>query len=564
MLTLLTGDDFPLFLSDLYGQFCCMKNITFCLVVVFSLLLSACGGSGGEGQSGTDVASVNIGADRDVLEGQTFTLTAAVYPEGGVVTWRQVSGPFIEGFPIEDSLTAELTAPSIAENTELKLVAEYNTGDGQLVSDEITVTIENISIEPVAVITEEEGVIPPYKTYQTITLSAANSYDSDGEIRGYQWTQIDQNSPLTFIGSTDTSELKIQAPFVSSITSYQIQLVVTDNYGLTGSNTIIIKVDSAVAEIVANAGEDQTVDEFKRVFVDGSTSNSSISDITCAWSIPALPSLEFEDASSCKTSFVAPDVDAITALSVLLTVSDNDGNEATDTVIITVNPRNLGLLHDTGVTECYDGSAVIDCGSDTFPMQDGDTGRDTVEQDKGGAGQRHFDFTKLDKNGDEIKNTDQVVSCVRDNFTGLVWEVKEPSSVPRFGSLRSVDNYYSFDAELAPLASCPDDDNCGVDNYITAVNELPYCGGANWRLPTFMELHNIMDYFDVDDSSLLDREFFPYTPDTAELGHKYYWVSEENAEGGGGTFQWVIDLETGDDSALPFSQPAYVILVREP
>ena len=530
----------------------------------FLFLSGGCSDSGGEGQSGADVASVNAGADINVLEGQTFSLTAVVYPEGGSVTWTQTSGPFIEGFPLTDTLSAEIVAPSINADAELTFEVEYNTGNGQLVKDELIVMVEDVSAAPVAIITEAEGAIPPYETYQLVTLSAANSYDSDGEIRAYKWTQIDQNSPLTFTSSEDEMTLEFQAPFVSSITRYQIQLAVTDNFGLVGTNVLEIQIDSAKVEIAASAGNDQTVDEFTRVFLDGSASESSISDISCMWSVNSGPTVEFDDQNACITNFIAPDVDADTALELLLSVTDNANNTATDKVLITIQPRDLGFLHDTGVTECYDNSAVIDCGGDVFPNQDGDSGRDTIEQDKSGAGERHFDFTKLDKNGDEIKNSDQVVSCVRDNFTGLVWEVKEPSSVPRFSSLRSVDNYYSFDGELAPIASCPDDDNCGVDNFITAVNELPYCGGANWRLPTFMELINVMDYFDVDNSSLLDSNFFPYTPDFAELGHKYYWVSDENAEGGGGTFNWVIDLETGDDSALPFSQPAYVILVREP
>ena len=61
-----------------------MKTFKFCLIIVLSVVLTACGGGGGgDGQSGSTVASVNLGADQNVLEGQTFTLTATVFPEGG-------------------------------------------------------------------------------------------------------------------------------------------------------------------------------------------------------------------------------------------------------------------------------------------------------------------------------------------------------------------------------------------------------------------------------------------------------------------------------------------------
>ena len=535
------------------------------LLILTSSILTACGGGGGgDGESGSNVASVNLGADLSVLEGQTFTITATVHPEGGSVTLTQVSGPFIEGFPKQDTLTTEVTAPAISANAEIVFLAEYDTGNGQRARDEMTVFVENVNSAPVSVITEADGVTQPYSTYQTITLSGTNSYDSDGEIREYSWSQVDSNPALEFVSETNKSEVMITAPFVSSITSYQIQLEVTDNFGLRGQNVITLQIDSADTTIAANAGLDQVVDEFAIVTIDGSQSVSTASAVSCVWSVATAQQVTFDDANACKTTFIAPDVDTETQMGLLLTVSDTVGNTATDEMVVTIKPRNLGFLHDTGVTECYSNDAVIDCGNADFPQQDGDNGRDTVAIDKSGSGSRGFDFTKFDIFGDELPNSALVFSCVRDNVTGLVWEVKQPSASPRFSTLRSVDNYYSFDDSLAPVNSCPDTDNCGVENYIDTINDATFCGGANWRVPTFMELMNIVDYFDIDQDSLLPSEFFPFTPDAAELGHKFYWVSEDNAEGGGSVFRWVINLQTGDDSAIPLKSPAYIMLVREP
>lgn len=542
-----------------------MRYFKIGLIILTSSVLAACGGGGGgDGQNGNDIASVNLGADQSVLEGQTFTISATVHPEGGKVTLTQVSGPFIEGFPKQDTLTTEVTAPAISTDAEVVFLAEYDTGNGQRASDQMTVFIENVNSAPVSVITEAPGTVQPYSTYQTITLSGSNSYDSDGEIREYKWTQVDANPALEFVGDTNKSEVKITAPFVSAITSYQIQLEVTDNFGLTGKNSITLQIDSADTTIAANAGLDQEVDEFSIVTIDGSQSVSTASAVSCVWSVTTAQKITFVDAKACKTTFIAPDVDTVTRLGLLLTVSDTAGNTATDEMVVTINPKDLGFLHDTGVTECYNNDAVISCGNADFPEQDGDNGRDTVAIDKSGSGSRGFDFTKFDIFGDELPNSALVFSCVRDNFTGLVWEVKQPSASPRFSTLRSVDNYYSFDNTLEPLKSCPDTEDCGTEKYIETINDATFCGGANWRLPTFMELMNIVDYFDVDQDSLLPSEFFPFTPDVAELGHKFYWVSEDNAEGGGGVFRWVINLETGDDSAIPLRSPAYIMLVREP
>lgn len=542
-----------------------MKQLKLYLSLLLTCLVAACGGSGGgDGQSGSQVASVNLGADQKVLEGQTFTITATVFPEGGKVTLTQVSGPFIEGFPKQDTATTEVTAPSVSADAELIFLAEYDTGNGQRASDRLSVFIENVNAAPVSVITEAAGATQPYPTYQTVTLSGTNSYDADGQIRKYAWRQADANPALEFIGETNKPTVQFTAPFVGAITSYKLELTVTDNFGLTGVNSIDVKIAQATTNIAANAGIDQTVDEFSEVTIDGSQSISTVSDVTCQWQVVTGQAINFVDANACKTTFVAPDVDTQTAVELRLTVTDAATNRANDTVIINVKPRDLGLLHDSGVTECYNNSAVIPCKNNDFPMQDGDTGRDTVAIDKSGSGQRGFDFTKFDIFGDELPNNALVFNCVRDNVTGLVWEVKQPSARPRFSTLRSVDNYYSLDDSLDPLKSCPNTDNCGVEKFIDAVNDAGFCGGANWRLPTFLELVNIIDYFDVDQDSLLDKSFFPFTPDTAELGHKFYWVSEDNAEGGGGVFNWVINLETGDDSAIPRNSPAYIMLVREP
>jgi hypothetical protein len=201
-------------------------------------------------------------------------------------------------------------------------------------------------------------------------------------------------------------------------------------------------------------------------------------------------------------------------------------------------------------------------------MQDAETGRSSVDEllDKFGVGQRGFDFTKLDVNGDELPDNALVFSCVRDNFTGLIWEVKQPETIPQHTALRGADNYYSWDDTQAAGASCPSTSDCGVETFIEEVNSATYCGGANWRLPSYQELLGIMDYSALDSGYLLDRDLFPNKADPVTLGHLFHWVSDTYAGGGGESFHWVLDLQTGDDSAIRVSVPdmAYVILVRTP
>ena len=535
-------------------------------VLFFTLLLTACGGSEPEGPSGANVASINLGSDMVVAEGQVIAITAVVYPTEGATTWTQIEGPAIEDFPTDAALELSVLAPQVDVDTDIVIEVVYVAPDGQRVDDQVTITVKNIPRNPVAVIDNTSSAVAPYKTFELITLSGKNSYDTDGEVRAYQWRQIDTNIPLQFFSATDGDTVTIQAPYVEALTHFQIELTVIDNFELIGTNIITIPVAAAAGTVSPDAGQDQTVNEFSLVKLDASNSFSVDNVISCTWTQISGISVDLINADQCIAEFYAPNVDITEALSFQVEAIDGNGNSSTDTVNVTVNPLNLGTLHDTGVVDCYDDDGLIPCDNVDYPNQDADSGSDSVANaiDKYGAGEKTFDFTKFDVNGDELSNDALVFSCVRDNFTGLVWEVKESNASPQYSALRGVENYYSIVDEANPVGSCPSAYVCSVEAYIEAVNDQAFCGGANWRLPTYIELMGIMDYGDTDQNSLLPNEFFPYAPDRSALNHMFYWVSDINVEGGGELFNWVLDVSNGDDSAIKSSSSAYVRLVRRP
>lgn len=546
-----------------------MNRLTICISLLVLSMLASCSDSSTGSNSAEDLASVNAGVDTTVLEGETITLLAAVYPEGGSVIWTQVSGDFIEGFPTADELTVEVLAPSVASDSTLVFSAEYTSLDGQIVYDEVTVQITNIDYAPISVISLEDDVSEPFSSYETITVLGTDSYDQDGEVSEYLWSQIDTNDPLNFTSEVSSSELQFKAPFVSVITTFTLQLTVTDNEGFQGVNTIDIQIAAGTGPIAANAGADQAVDEYSTVTLDGSDSGSSVSEISCMWEQTYTSStiVTIDDSESCITTFIAEDVNTEEDLVFTLTVMDEANNTDSDDVIITITPINLGLLHDTGITTCFNDSQEIDCNDSEFPNQDADIGRDAISDllDKTGYGPRSYDFTKFDDNGDEIDDPSSALfSCVRDNFTGLIWEVKEVASIPEYQNLRGADNRYSFDDSQEALLTCPSDSSCGQEDFISSVNDLGFCGGRNWRLPTYLELLNVLDYNDIDKDNLLPNDFFIETPDVAVGSNKFYWVSDGNAGGEATDYNWVLDLATGDDSTLAPNNLAYVILVREP
>jgi hypothetical protein len=174
-----------------------------------------------------------------------------------------------------------------------------------------------------------------------------------------------------------------------------------------------------------------------------------------------------------------------------------------------------GRLNDTGRTSCFDGTAMVECTAEvsgdetTWPRQDGRFGRDARARAgilaKVGGGSAGFDFTPLDATGQEIPLVDGAPAstpvCVRDNVTGLTWEVKTPEN--------SRTLYTRGQAFTFANAANSDSGLCGL---------------TGWRVPKRRELLSIVDY--ERNRPAVDTRFFPNT--VGFLGSAGYWAIEQN------------------------------------
>lgn len=80
-----------------------------------------------------------------------------------------------------------------------------------------------------------------------VTLTGSNSFDSDGEIVSYTWgvEDSDDESPAVVLEGQNTPIATFTAPQVggnAGSNSYLFELTITDNDGLTGSNTTKVVV----------------------------------------------------------------------------------------------------------------------------------------------------------------------------------------------------------------------------------------------------------------------------------------------------------------------------------
>ncbi|ELF5323893.1 DUF1566 domain-containing protein [Vibrio cholerae] len=204
-------------------------------------------------------------------------------------------------------------------------------------------------------------------------------------------------------------------------------------------------------------------------------------------------------------------------------------------------------LNDTGIDWCADGSQNnLDCPVQGFEGQDGHYGRDAQaaagKLPKVGAGAAGFDFTKLDANGEELAQSASDWSCVRDNHTGLIWEVKQPVGS---GGLRDASHTYTWynpdnstnggDAGTQNGGTCQGS-ACDTQAFVNAVNSQGLCGASDWRLPSVNELFSIVHNRRIEPA--IDQAYFPHTPQ-----YGWYWSSSPAADGS--SYAWGVHFGNG-------------------
>lgn len=227
---------------------------------------------------------------------------------------------------------------------------------------------------------------------------------------------------------------------------------------------------------------------------------------------------------------------------------------------------------DTGATHTADG---IDADGNLIPSgQDAHYGRDPQAANgqlaKTGAGDAGFDFTKLDASGNDLPESATEWSCVRDNVTGLIWEVKTPSDGNVGDSLHDADdryNWYDTDSSTnGGSVGYADDDgaicygydnansttNCNTEAFVDRVNAAGLCGANDWRMPKKEELRSIVHYGRANPG--IEIGYFPNTIST------WYWSGSPNARRN--SHSWIMNFYTGGDGNFSRDADFRVRVVR--
>lgn len=470
---------------------------------------------------------------------------------------------------------ATFTTPEVRTNdtqVTLTLTATDSTGSTNAASE--VMTIQVVNADPEVSITASQDSRFDQNTYGgalSVTLTAnatdADPIDSENPISSYTWEQT-VGTDITAGLTLNQPTLTLTTPALDISENMVFMVTATDNEGATETESLTITVlDVTQTPPIAEAGNAFTVLEGERFLLEGSATSlsSSAEPFLFEWTNTSAQLAEFADASDETTYADAPAVTTNTDITIDLRVVDQFNNEDNDQVVVTVRDLPVTLINDTGITTNYSDDEQVNGASHDYPGQDADLGRDRIAAsnviEKAGTGHAGFDFTKLDQFGDGIDFSEASWDCVRDNVTGLVWEVKTADS-----GLHDYNHTYSWvastDDSVNDGASCSIT-NCDTASYIEAVNAAGLCGFFDWRLPTHNELMSLMDYSNTD-GAYVDSDFFPNnSPDTTT--DTWYWTNVQNSDGTDGTTiqnSWAINFSTGNDNFLRKTTENYIRLVR--
>jgi len=345
------------------------------------------------------------------------------------------------------------------------------------------------------------------------------------------------------------------------------------------------------------------------------------------------------------TTYVKEDV--YDARTLTLTFTDSDGDEFSQPLLISGNV----YLNDTGVSDYSDGSdftlgvqpggehalqdaaygldviinpnALANAGGDSqdASSQFYKNSRDIDNADTEYKGRAGFRFVKIGSDGMARTANSTDYECVKDEVTGLTWQVKGPTniltnqetddSLPDRYTMQDNTNYnaanfvytwypsklgttgkgWKFTLNGSTLDTATDDSDyanaacgylkdvsgrenelyCSSGSYADEVNFLGVCGQTNWVVPSVEQLRSIIDYNKAIDYSALalstdhalDSDFFDCATDNCVVtngdANPVYWTSSQVK--GAESLAWCINLQTGSVNTCNKDEAHKVMLV---
>jgi hypothetical protein len=203
------------------------------------------------------------------------------------------------------------------------------------------------------------------------------------------------------------------------------------------------------------------------------------------------------------------------------------------------------ILNDTGIDWAGDFSLSnsADCSTNHInvnSLQDCHQGRDSTNKDDS-DGHAGFSFTELTGG-----------ACVKDNVTGLVWEVKTNDD-----SIHDKDNTYRWGGKTH-LGEGYGTYYNDWDTLVDGSNNANFCGYDDWRVSTINELENLVSLDRLRPT--IDTDYFPNLSTDAFTQATLFWSASPSANDTESA--WYVDFSYGASRTYLRTQLRPVRLVR--
>src|SRR5260221_112150 len=290
--------------------------------------------------AGNNPPVANAGGNKTItLPANSVVLSGSGTDSDGSIaaySWTKVSGG---AATLANANTPNLTASGLTAGTYVfRLTVTDN--QGAQASDNATVTVNPAAnMPPVANAGGNKTITLPTNS---IVLNGSGT-DSDGSIAGYSWTKVSGGAATL----TNANTASLTASGLTAGT-YVFRLTVTDDQGAQASDDATVTVNPA-ANIppVANAGGSKTITlPANSVVLNGSGTDSDGSIASYSWTKISGGAATLTNANT--ASLTASGLVAGTYV-FRLTVTDNQGAQASDDASVTVNPAaNLPPVANAG------------------------------------------------------------------------------------------------------------------------------------------------------------------------------------------------------------------------
>jgi hypothetical protein len=310
--------------------------------------------------------TASAGNNQTVVEGSGVTLDGSASGDtgGSIVSysWVQTSGTAVT-LSNANTVTASFTAPGVSATTELIFTLTVTDNDGLSDIDTVSVFVQDALAPPNLPPVASAGTDQNVAENTTVNLDASGSSD-DGSIAGYLWEQTAGINTVVLNNAT-TATPAFTAPAVDSTGDVlTFQLTVTDNLGVSSTDTMTVTVSDVdtppSAKITDASGVViSAISNNGLVTLYGNFSSDPEGPITAySWSQTAGPAIVSPgSANENRFSFTSPDAPGNT-IALRLTVTGNEGVvQASITASLTLN--NLPPEADAGADQTVIEGGVI-------------------------------------------------------------------------------------------------------------------------------------------------------------------------------------------------------------